>query len=262
MMYPRVVRIHKVVEETKDVKTVFFPFDERVEPGQFFMVLIPDVDEIPMSVSYLLDESKGFTFKRVGDATNKLFEKKAGDLIGVRGPLGNGFNIHGEKILFVAGGTGVASVAPAVEKALSQNRETVVALGAKNGEELFFVERLKERGAEVHVATDDGSIGYHGLVSDLMLELVEGDSFDLVVTCGPEQMMKKVVEVCSKKGLDVQASLERHIKCGMGVCGQCCVCGGLRVCVDGPVFDGETLSKCRDFGLFKRDASGKKVYIH
>ncbi|HEC80845.1 MAG TPA: dihydroorotate dehydrogenase electron transfer subunit, partial [Thermoplasmatales archaeon] len=194
--------------------------------------------------------------------TSELFDKKTGDFIGVRGPLGKGFDIDGKKILFVAGGTGVASVTPAVEKTVSQKKKAVVVVGSRTKEELFFTERLKKCGAELHVATDDGSVGYHGFASDLTEEILEKNRFDLVITCGPEQMMKKVVELCNKKHVDVQVSLERYIKCGMGICGQCCIGEGLRVCKDGPVFDAKILAGCEEFGLFKRDASGKKVYIH
>jgi len=72
-------------------------------------------------------------------------------------------------------------------------------------------------------------------------------------------MMKKLLELCKKT--DFQASLERYMKCGFGLCGQCCIGNGLRVCREGPVFDGETLSKISDFGLYKKDATGKKVKI-
>ena len=260
MMYPKIVRIHKVIAENKDIKTIVFPYVEDAKPGQFFMILIPGIDEIPMSVSYISKEYQGFTFRRVGDATAELFSKKAGDIIGIRGPLGNGFDLRGEHLLFIGGGTGISAIAPAVEKAVSQGKQATVILGAKTRDELFFVDRLKNV-ADVNISTDDGSIGYHGFASDLAEEMIRDRLFDLVITCGPELMMKKVVDVCNNRNIEVQASLERYIKCGMGICGQCTICNGLRVCKDGPVFDGKTLSKCKDFGYFKRDASGRKINI-
>jgi dihydroorotate dehydrogenase electron transfer subunit len=81
--------------------------------------------------------------------------------------------------------------------------------------------------------------------------------FDSVITCGPEIMMKKLLEMSGK--IPFQASLERYMKCGFGICGQCCIGKGLRVCKDGPVFDGETLKNIEEFGTYKRDASGKKI---
>lgn len=261
MMYPEIVRIHKTVDETKNIKTILFPFTARVEPGQFFMILIPGMDEIPMSVSYISKEYKGFTFKRVGDATTELFHQNKGDMLGVRGPLGKGFSFTGKKILFVGGGTGVACITPAVEKALSQGLKAAVVIGARTKEELFFVDRLKKTGAEFHPATDDGSYGHHGFASDVAEKLLEKTFFDLIITCGPELMMKKVVDLCNEKHIKVQASLERYIKCGVGLCGHCCIGEGLRVCRDGPVFDGKTLVGCKDFSVFKRDATGRKVYF-
>ncbi|UCF49233.1 MAG: dihydroorotate dehydrogenase electron transfer subunit [Thermoplasmatales archaeon] len=257
MNYPKVVKILETKKETLDIKTIKFEYSEDINPGQFFMIWIPNVDEIPMSVSYIGDKIKGITFKRIGDATNALFELKSGDKIGIRGPYGNGFEIHGKNILFVAGGTGIAMIAPSVEEAMKKDIKTTVLIGVKNKNELFFENRIKKYGAELLISTDDGSKGYKGVVSDLAEEIMTDNKFDQVLTCGPELMMKKLFE--KSKNISFQASLERYMKCGFGICGQCCVGKGLRVCNEGPVFDGKTLEKIEDFGIFKRDASGKKV---
>lgn len=257
MNNPRIVNIIDVQTETKDVKTLFFNYSVKTVPGQFYMIWIAGVDEIPMSVSYINKDSKGITFKKVGEATNALFNLKKGDKIGLRGPYGNGFKINEHRLLFVGGGTGIAMIAPAVEQAVSKNNSSTVVLGVKNKDELFFEDRLRKSGAMVHVSTDDGSKGYNGLASDLAKELLKKEKFQSVLTCGPEIMMKKLLEICGN--IPFQASLERYIKCGIGLCGQCCVGDGLRICVEGPVFDGETLKKIKEFGLYKRDASGRKI---
>jgi len=257
MNYPKVVKIIETINETSDIKTIKFEYSEKTDPGQFFMIWIPNVDEIPMSVSYIDEKIKGITFKRIGDASNALFKLKVGDKIGVRGPYGNGFKLHGKKLLFVAGGTGIAMIAPSVESAITNKKKTTIILGARNKNELFFENRIKKCGAELLVCTDDGSKGFKGFVTDLAKDIIPKNKFDLILTCGPEKMMKKLFEISKK--ISFQASLERYMKCGFGICGQCCVGEGLRVCKEGPVFDEKTLKKIEDFGIFKRDAAGRKV---
>lgn len=261
MNYPEIVKIKRVAKEGRNTKTIFFDLDRKIEPGQFLMILIPGVDEIPMSVSYYAGLEKGFTFKVVGDATKKLYSMKEGDIIGVRGPLGKGFNLKGRKILFVGGGTGICSIVLAAEKAFEDDKICSVVIGARNKEEIIFEERLRKKGIEVHVSTDDGSKGFRGQASDLALKLIEEMEPDQVITCGPELMMKKLVDFCNERDIYIEASLERYIKCGLGLCGQCSMGKGLRICTDGPVFDGKTLDRCKDFGVFKRDEAGKKTYF-
>jgi len=256
--YPFVTKITEVAKENQDVKTIRFNHPENVKPGQFYMIWVPGVDEIPMSASYI-QHPKGITFKKIGDATNRLFNFKKGEKIGIRGPYGNGFEIKGKKILFVAGGTGIATITPTVEIAVSKGIQSTVILGVKTKNELFFEKRLKNLDAEVYITTDDGSKGYKGLATEFAEEILLEKQFDQVLTCGPEIMMKKLLGLCKKTSF--QASLERYMKCGFGLCGQCCIGNGLRVCKEGPVFDGETLLKIKEFGLYKKDASGRKIKI-
>jgi len=257
MNYPKIVKIENTKNETSEVKTITFNFPGKIEPGQFFMVWIPGSDEIPMSVSYIDKKTKGITFRKIGEATNALYRLKKGDKIGVRGPYGNGFKISGKRILFVGGGTGIAMLAPAVKESIEMGIETDVILGVKNKNELFFEKLLKKYGANIHISTDDGSKGYHGYATELAMALIVTGEFTNVLTCGPEIMMKKIFDI--SENVKFQASLERYMKCGIGLCGQCCVGEGLRVCKEGPVFDYNTLRKIKDFGMYKRDASGKKI---
>jgi dihydroorotate dehydrogenase electron transfer subunit len=133
-------------------------------------------------------------------------------------------------------------------------------IGAKNEQELLFIDRIKKSCADLWISTDDGSLGYKGMASDLAEKLLAEEKFDLVITCGPEKMMKELAMFCIKNGIKFQASLERWMKCGVGICGSCCI-DGMRVCTDGPVFDGELLKNFEEFGNFKREPSGKKVRI-
>jgi len=89
------------------------------------------------------------------------------------------------------------------------------------------------------------------------MALIVTGEFTNVLTCGPEIMMKKIFDI--SENVKFQASLERYMKCGIGLCGQCCVGEGLRVCKEGPIFNYNDLKKIKDFGIYKRDASGKKI---
>ena len=259
MNYPKITKIIEIKNEAKNTKTLKFDYLGNAIPGQFLMIWIPGVDEIPMSLSYISKETKGITFRVVGDATQKLYEKKIGDKIGIRGPFGNGFKIQGEKILFVGGGTGIAMLTPAIQHAKQKNIHTTVVLGVKNKDELFFEKTIKKHCDKLYITTDDGSYCEKGFCTDIVKKLLQTQNFDNIYTCGPELMMKNLIQITGKTR--VQASLERYMKCAAGICGQCCIGKGLRVCKDGPIFDSETLKKTDDFGRFKRDASGQKIKI-
>jgi len=257
MNYPQIVKIKEVIKENSNVKTIKFEYLKSTKPGQFFMIWIPGIDEIPMSASYIDEKIKGFTFKKIGEATNKLFKFKIGQKIGIRGPYGNGYEIQGKNILFIGGGTGIATIAPSVEFAVNKKIKSTVIIGAKTKDELFFENRIKKTNSKIIITTDDGSKGIKGLATDTAKDLIKKEKIDQIFTCGPELMMKKLLDISNNIGL--QVSLERYMKCGIGLCGQCCVGKGLRVCEEGPVFNKETLLKVEDFGKYKKDASGQKI---
>jgi len=257
MNIPTITTILTNTTEATHIKTITFRYPGPVLPGQFFMIWIPGVDEIPMSVSEITNDVKGITFRKIGDATHGLYHLKPGSKIGVRGPYGNGFKLAGKHLLFVGGGTGIAMLSPAVEQARKRKLKSTAIIGVKTKNELFFEDRLRRCGATVLVSTDDGSKGYKGFASDRAKDLLKKEKIDAVFTCGPEPMMKTLLSYC--KTIPFQASLERYMKCSIGICGQCCVGKGLRVCLDGPIFDGSTLKKVEDFGVYKRDAAGRKI---
>jgi len=256
----RIHAIEKVVENTPIHKTFYFSDEEcrNAEPGQFVMVWIPGIDEVPMSLSFI-GRQQAVTVEAKGEGTKKMHEMKGGDKIGIRGPYGKGFSVHEGKLLFIAGGTGIAPLLPLIK--MSKGEKTVV-LGARSSYLLLFEEELNGMDVELHISTDDGSKGHKGFVTDLLESLVEGTNkkFDMVYTCGPEMMMRKVLDFCLEHGIPMEASLERYMKCGIGICGSCAIDGYL-VCRDGPVFGSDVLSKIDDFGKWKRDETGKKVEI-
>ena len=259
MNYPKITQIIEIKKETADIKTITFKDSSEIRSGQFYMIWIPGIDEIPMSISYYDNNIKKISFRKIGEATDRLFDMKEGDKIGIRGPYGNGFEIYGKKILLVGAGTGISMIQPAIKEAKTKKIETEVIVAAKSKKELYFINEIKKLNVKYHISTDDGSEGFKGYATDLAKELLKKEKYDLILTCGPEIMMKKLMELSKKS--DFQASLERYMKCGFGLCGQCCIGEGLRVCKEGPIFDKKTLNKIKDFGTFKRDASGKKINI-
>jgi dihydroorotate dehydrogenase electron transfer subunit len=261
MNIPRVTTIQNTTNETPHIKTITFKDTTPITPGQFYMIWIPDVDEIPMSVSKITDTTKSITFKKIGDATTTLFNLKKGDHIGIRGPFGNGYKPYGTNLIFIGGGTGIAMLAPAIEQAKTQQRNTNVIIGAKNKEEIIFEKRFIHQVNHLFISTDDGSKGFKGYASELAVQLIEKNLYDSVITCGPEPMMKNLLTICNTRHIPFQASLERYMKCALGICGQCIIGDGQRVCIDGPIFTGDQLITFNDFGAYKRDASGKKINI-
>ena len=253
----QVVPLVDVSRESGDTTTYRFHADMQPKPGQFLMLWIPGHDEVPMAYAHVKDPL-GITVRAFGDATRTLAaEAKPGYRVGVRGPYGNAFAIEGRRALVVAGGVGIASVIAAIEAYAAAAKEVVTAYGARTKADLACLKRVRAAGT-VHVSTDDGSEGFHGFVSDLAAKILADGRFDMVLTCGPEVMMKKVVDAANARGVRVQASLERYMKCGIGICDACAFDDRL-VCYDGPVFWGEELAKSQDFGRWRRDISGRRV---
>lgn len=251
-----VVAIEGKAIEARDIVTLRFTWRRECDPGQFIMVWIPEVDEVPMSLSYTGDR-KGITVRKVGEATAALCSLSEGDLIGVRGPYGRGFSLSDGRTLAVAGGVGTASLAPLVE---SSQGAVDVALGARSADLLLFERRMSESSRRLRVSTDDGSRGFKGTVVELASEMMNATRYEHVVACGPERMLMALKELCEERHVRYQFSLERLMKCGVGLCGSCAV-DGMRVCADGPVFTGDKLRKMMEFGRWKRDPSGQRVSL-
>jgi len=262
------VKVREVKRESPTVKT--FTFHDKscakAEPGQFVMVWIPGVDEVPMSLSTMRsDGCCSITAAEVGEATKALHQRKLGEPLGIRGPYGNSFTLENGNVMIVGGGTGLAPLIPLAEKLTDLSTRISFVVGAKTHDELLFLRRIKtvlsKVDARVIATTEDGSYGLKGVVTDPAREILEKETFDMVYTCGPEQMMYKMLVLAERYSTPLQASLERLMRCAIGLCGSC-VLGRFMVCKDGPVFSGEQIREVKnEFGRFKMGRTGKKVSI-
>ena len=255
----------RVERETDDMRTLCFRDElcSQASPGQYVMVWAPGVDEVPMSLSTIgRDGLSSVTVRSVGEATRALCGLRAGDRIGVRGPFGKGFTIVGTSPLIVGGGAGAASLVPLAEAMLGRGLKPTFVLGARNVDRLLFRRRLERQlGDRLVSATDDGSCGFRGLASECASRMMEEKCFDIVYMCGPELMMASIFAAAEERGIPVQASLERYIKCAVGLCGSCAI-GPYRVCKDGPVFSSEQLRALREeFGRRRMDPSGRMIEV-
>ena len=262
----RTTSVISVEEPSPTVKTYTFKDDmcSKGEPGQFMMLWIPGVDEIPLSIMNTDKDGKvSVAVQKVGEATKALHRKRKGDLLGVRGPFGRSFSLNAKRALMVGGGTGLAPLHFLVKKLDASSRIILVA-GAKTKSELLFmseIEQMLGKRGRIVQTTEDDTCGIVGLCTDPLEELLTGEKFDMVYSCGPERMIRKVFDLAEGHSVPIEASLERLMRCAMGLCGSC-VIGRYQVCRDGPVFTSKQLREVKDeVGVSKRDFTGKTVSL-
>ena len=253
---PIMLRVAEKKIESQAFATLFFEFTLSFRPGQFIMVWIPGFDEKPYTISFHDKDRFAITIEAKGLFSQKAVTLDKGDLVGIRGPFGNGFDIQSKsQVAVVAGGCGMAPLATLVEKLA---KDTCFIHGARSKDYILYPERFD---IPRHFCTDDGSFGFKGLVTDFLEEqIASGKHFDLVYTCGPEIMMYHVFKICENHQIPCQASLERYMRCGFGVCGAC-ACGKQVVCKDGPVFSSVELREIKEFNATALLKSGKEVEL-
>jgi NAD(P)H-flavin reductase len=255
-MWPRPSSVRRFVRETADTFTlVLDPPDGAFTfaPGQFDMLSLPGVGEVPISISGdpARPETVVHTIRAVGCVTRALQRLGPGATVGLRGPFGTAWPVEralGHDLVIVAGGIGLAPLRPAVYHALAhrgQYGRVVVLYGARSPRDILYARELREwRGrfdVEVEVTVDRASTEWQGAVG-VVTRLVDRSPFDpgsaLAFLCGPEVMIRFGVMALSRRGVpdgNVFVSLERNMKCAVGLCGHCQV-GPFFVCRDGPVF--------------------------
>jgi dihydroorotate dehydrogenase electron transfer subunit len=265
---PRTYRILAVKRETAMVQTFTLDCSLGAKPGQFLMVWLPGVDEIPMSVAFDDGKTTRLTFFAVGDMTKELAKLGKGDLLGLRGPFGTHYTWKPkQRLILVAGGYGAAPMYFVAKEALKDKCRIDMIIGARSKEHLLYIKEFKAvKGVTLHISTDDGSMGFKGYNVQVLEKLITDSkilhspfSIHQVFACGPERMLKRISEITAKAKIPSQLSLERYMKCGYGLCGNCVVDPlGIRLCVEGPVIDNKTCVKIAEFGKYHRDALGKR----
>lgn len=260
---PTTYRIADIKRETEFVQTFTFNITLGARPGQFAMVWLPGVDEVPMSIAYDDGKLLRITFFAVGDMTQKLAKSKVGDLVGLRGAFGTHYEWEkGQELALVAGGYGAAPMYFAAHEAIKDGCSVHVFVGARSKEHLLYLNELSSlTNVTLHVATDDGSQGFKGFnVKDLNQVIKEGEKFDQLFACGPEMMLVAVSKLSCDHQIPSQLSLERYMKCGYGLCGNCVVDPlGIRLCTEGPVVHNDVCVEITEFGKYHRDGVGRKM---
>lgn len=251
----QIATIKKVEKENDIVKTFTFGISmPSAQPGQFVMCWLPGFeDEKPFSLagSSPLKLSVGAR----GAFSKKFCGLKAGSKVWIRGPYGRGFELRGKRILLVGGGYGFAPLRYLALQAKKKGISSTAVCGARMKSLL-----MKSASCKTIFTTDDGSSGIKGNVLAGMEEAFKSGKFDMVYTCGPEKMMGAVARLAAKHGAKCQLLTERYMKCGIGICGHCCM-GEKIVCWDGPMFYSEELKGNSEFEKVWRDRTGKAVPI-
>ena len=255
-MLPRLFRVERTRRDTRDTFTLeLAPVDGdplRFAAGQFTMLHAWGVGEVPISISGdpTADGLLEHTIRNVGSVTRALVGSARGDVLGVRGPFGTGWEVdHGEggDVVFVAGGIGLAPLRPALlQVAAHRDRyhRALLLCGARTPEDILFAPDLarwqEESGIEVIVTVDNGPHDWRGRVG-FVTQLVPRAGFDpsrtTAYVCGPEVMMRSCALALRDRGVRadrIRLSMERNMKCGVGLCGHCQL-RELFLCVDGPV---------------------------
>ena len=267
-MVPRPYRVLDVKVETADVTTlVVAPIaDDRVadassdaRPGQFNMLWVFGVGEVPISFSGVrADGTLVHTVRSVGTVTNALSQLAVGEVVGVRGPFGTGWDVEsaaGNDVVVVGGGIGFAPLRPVVEQLLA-NRDDYghvsVLVGARTPAEIVFSDEPRasgrglRHGVDVEVTVDAAGPGWHGhvgVVTDLIARAQFDASRTVAFVCGPEAMMRFATRALHERGVPldrIRLSAERNMQCAIAHCGHCQL-GDIFVCREGPVLDAARL---------------------
>lgn len=249
-------------ELSRDIVRLTFAAPEIAShacPGQFMMLKATNNMEPLLRRPFSIHQATSagllqILFKVVGKGSRFLAEREKGDVLDIVGPLGHGFvtaNSPSENICIVGGGMGCAPLYFLARTLLKDHLHDKlhVYLGATTAKEIAIVKGdFENLGVKVLAATDDGSLGYHGYVTDLVSESLDKGRRWQFYTCGPHPMMRKVVGLCAAEKWSCQVSLETMMACGISACLGCTVRSSpakllnsdkqfLHVCKDGPVFD-------------------------
>jgi len=242
MKHTHICRIVSVEEIIKDTFDVVVEFPEDSQPGQFVHILCGGDSLLRRPIS-ICDSGEGwlrFIFAVKGSGTKFLAQKKAGDTLDVLGPLGTGFSVNksgnGTAIL-IGGGIGIF---PLIKLAKNLSTKVNAILGFRTKDLMIMQDDFEKVCDAVSIATDDGSFGTHGLVTDVLKEKIKTDNITSIYACGPMPMMSEIKKIAEANNIFCELSLEERMGCGIGACAVCvCKANGLnvKVCQMGPVFN-------------------------
>lgn len=262
----RAVRIESAESETKNIRALSFRDSacSLAKPAQYAMIWVPSVDEVPMSLCKIGPRDMcSILVENVGKATRAIHHLTVGQSFGLRGPYGNSYTLVRGRALLVAGGMGIAPILALADALKAYGSHIDAACGAQTTTAFCGLERARTiLGKDnLRIATDDGSLGAKGFVTTLLPPLLRGESYEMVYCCGPESMIKEVYRLTEEHGLPLQASMERIIKCSLGICGSCMI-GRYRVCKDGLVLGTKQLREIADeLGTYRRGTDGRRIPI-
>ena len=249
---PKLQNIFKVVANDQ-LSTNFYRMKidakrilSKIRPGQFIHIRVQDSLQPffrrPFSV-YRAQKYMEIFYEPVGPGTRILSEKKKGDDIDILGPVGTPFTLPSRKIkhvVMVAGGIGIAPFLILSDVLKKRNVKMSLLYGGRTRGHVYPMKEFKQNGCNVHVATDDGSVGVKGRVSKLFNKINKNSETTFVYTCGPNPMMAAVQTFARKHNLKGEAACEEVMACALGACLGCSIKttnGFKTVCYDGPVFD-------------------------
>ncbi|MBM4175481.1 MAG: Ni/Fe hydrogenase subunit gamma [Ignavibacteria bacterium] len=257
-MIPHPYKIQRVIKETHDTFTLELKSIEKngtfsFAPGQFNMLYIAGIGEVPISISGNPTKNGSLihTTRAVGTVTKEMAKLKRSDVIGIRGPFGTNWPVkeaEGNDVLLVAGGIGLAPLRPVIYHILSKREyfgKIILLYGTRTPQDILFrkeLEKLKSRlDIDIYVTVDRATRAWNGNVG-VVTRLIPRAPFDPINTiamiCGPEIMMRYTITEISRRGIaseNIYVSVERNMKCGIGLCGHC-LYGTEFICKDGPVF--------------------------
>ena len=243
----KIVEHNHISDNVKELVLFAPEIVEQAKPGQFIHLKITDGNEPllrrPISIASV-DLNNGLLtliYRIAGNGTKKLATLKQGDVVNCLGPLGNGFALDFQKPLLVGGGIGMAPLIFLAQRLLPCNID--ILMGGRTKTEMCWHELFQDIVEEIHITTDDGSLGTKGFTVDLLPDLLKTGKYDGIYVCGPHIMMEKVSAIAKEYNIPCQVSLEKHMACGIGAC-LSCTCQSKdgsrkKVCSDGPVFYAE-----------------------
>jgi len=242
----KIIKTERLNPQVKRIEVEAPLIAKKAQPGQFIMLRVDHKGErIPLTINDINQQTGTITIvvQMIGRTTKMLGALEDSEYISdVVGPLGIPTQLEGyKKVIVIGGGLATAIAYPQAKKLKSLNAEIYSIIGARSKELIILEKEMKQVSDKLYIATDDGTAGTKGFVTDILKNILQEDEFDLVIAIGPLIMMKMVCEITKQYRLKTIVSMNPIMIDGTGMCGGCRVTVGGKTrfaCVDGPDFDG------------------------